>query len=85
MKGLDNEYTNVIQSDSPDPPTDAKEADMRRFLSVVLAGGLLLVGVDIFERREASLTGASGGTSVASIDDGTGLPPNFPPPPPPPR
>lgn len=59
---------------------------MRVFWSVVLTGGLLLVGLDVFQarqRREA--TGDRRGLTATSIEDGTGLPPNNPPPPPPPQ
>ena len=54
---------------------------MRVFWSVVLAGGLLLVGLDVFESRQ----GKGAGTQSASMEDGTGFPPTNPPPPPPPR
>lgn len=51
---------------------------MRFFWSVVLTGGLLLIGIDGYESREID----SGTTSaVALAEDGTPFPP--PPPPPP--
>ena len=50
---------------------------MRVFWSVVLTGGLLLVGLDVFQSQ------TRGGVTSASTEDGTGLPPNNPPPPPP--
>ena len=61
---------------------------MRKFWSVVLTSGLLLVGLDVFQsrqRREASPRGAGGGMTATSMEDGTGLPPSNPPPPPPPQ
>ena len=60
---------------------------MRVFCSAVLTGGLLLVGLDVFQARqgrEASATGVTGMTAT-SMEDGTGLPPSNPPPPPPPQ
>jgi hypothetical protein len=54
---------------------------MRLFWSVVLTGGLLLVGVDVYE----SQTGTSGDVEMARsrADDGSGMPSEPPPPPPP--
>jgi hypothetical protein len=48
------------------------------FWSVVLTGGLLLVGLDVYqgrERRAASPTGSEGGVTATSMEDGTGFPP----------
>ncbi len=58
---------------------------MRFFWSVVLAGGLLLVGLDVYQsRRDGTRSGSGARTPYASMEDGTGLPPPNPPPPPPP-
>ena len=51
---------------------------MRLFWSVMLTGGLFLVGLDIYSRR------AEGGFTprhppVASMEDGTPIPPSNPP------
>jgi hypothetical protein len=59
---------------------------MRVFWSVVLAGGLLLVGFDVYEgRRGEGRTGeARGGARMSEsqptviCEDGTGMPPNRP-------
>jgi hypothetical protein len=55
---------------------------MRLFWSVVLTGGLLFIGLDVYESQKTS---ASGDVEMAARggDDGTGMP--DPPPPPPPR
>lgn len=54
---------------------------MRYFWSVVLAGGLLLVGLDAYQSRRDSDSRI--GPGVAMAEDGSPFPP--PPPPPPPR
>lgn len=55
---------------------------MRLFWGLVLAGGLLLVGLDVYEsRRDVTRSGADGRTPYALAEDGSPLPP--PPPPPP--
>ena len=53
---------------------------MRFFWSVVLTGGLLLIGIDGYESREEARMG-SATSDVALAEDGTPFPP--PPPPPP--
>jgi len=59
---------------------------MRLFWSVVLAGGLLLAGLDVYQsRQDATRSGSGGRTTTASMEDGTGFPPPNPPPPPPPQ
>ena len=52
---------------------------MRLFWSVVLTGGLLLVGVDVYQSQTSGDVEMTG----ARCEDGTGYP--EPPPPPPPR
>ena len=55
---------------------------MRLFWSVVLTGGLVLIGVDVYE----SQTGTASGdveTARSRADDGSGMPSEPPPPPPP--
>ena len=59
-----------------------EEAHMRLFWSVVLAAGLLLVGMDVYESRREARDGKTP-QAVTMMEDGTPLPP--PPPPPPPR
>jgi hypothetical protein len=54
---------------------------MRLFWSVVLAGGLILVGVDVYESQKTSAGDVE--MSGRAAEDGTGYP--EPPPPPPPR
>jgi len=58
---------------------------MRVFWSVVLAGGLLLVGFDVYEgRRGEGRTGESRGERVTAghttviCEDGTSMPPTRP-------
>lgn len=54
---------------------------MRLFWSVVLTGGLLLVGLDVYESQTGT---PSGDVAMASrADDGSGMPSDPPPPPPP--
>jgi hypothetical protein len=56
---------------------------MRVFWSVVLAAGLALVGLDVYESRQDSRLGDRAGGNT-TMEDGTGFPsPNGPPPPPP--
>ena len=55
---------------------------MRYFWSVVLAGGLLLVGLDAYQSRRDGDSRIRPG--VAMAEDGSPFPPP-PPPPPPPR
>jgi hypothetical protein len=52
---------------------------MRLFWSVVFTGGLLLVGLDVWESRRETRSGKSP-EPIAMMEDGTPLPP-----PPPPR
>jgi hypothetical protein len=54
---------------------------MRLFWSVVLTGGLVLIGVDVYESQKGTQSG--GPEMAARAEDGTGYP--EPPPPPPPR
>lgn len=55
---------------------------MRFFWSLVLTGGLLLIGYDVFESpRERERPGAISRPAILMGEDGTALPP----PPPPPR
>jgi len=55
---------------------------MRRFFSLVLAGGLLLVGVDTYQSRRDATRSESGSEKTPSLmEDGT----PWPTPPPPPR
>lgn len=57
---------------------------MRLLCSALLAGGLVLVGVDVYEsHRDARAPEAEARPAVALMEDGTPLPP--PPPPPPAR
>jgi hypothetical protein len=51
---------------------------MRLFWSVVLTGGLLLVGLDVYESRREARSGRSP-QAISLMEDGTPLPP--PPPP----
>jgi hypothetical protein len=57
-----------------------EEAHMRLFWSVVFTGGLLLVGLDVWESRRETRSGKSTTEPIAMMEDGTPLPP-----PPPPR
>lgn len=58
-----------------------EEAPVRVFWSVMLTGGLLLVGLDVFEsRRDRVRPGAKSRPAIMMGEDGTPLPP--PPPPP---
>lgn len=55
---------------------------MRFFWSLVLTGGLLLIGYDVFESpRERMRPEATSSPTILRAEDGTPLPP----PPPPPR
>jgi len=54
---------------------------MRFFWSVVLAGGLLLVGLDAYESRREARSDSRIRPGIALAEDGTPFPP--PPPPPP--
>jgi hypothetical protein len=55
---------------------------MRLFWSVVLSGGLILVGIDVYESQTTSTSGDVE-MSGRAAEDGTGYP--EPPPPPPPK
>lgn len=52
---------------------------MRVFWGVMLAGGLLLIGLDVYDSRRS---GREPGPRqpVATMEDGTGVPPPNPPP-----
>ena len=56
---------------------------MRLFWSVVLTGGLLFVGLDVYESQTDKQQSGDVEMSGARAEDGTGYP--DPPPPPPPR
>jgi hypothetical protein len=75
---MDGEYTTHIHFMTP--RIEGKETRMRYFWSVVLAGGLLLVGLDAYQSRRDGDSRIRPG--VAMAEDGSPFPP---PPPPPPR
>ena len=55
---------------------------MRLFWSVVLTGGLVLIGVDVYESQQGTASGDMEMAAHSRADDG-GMP--DPPPPPPPQ
>ena len=55
---------------------------MRVFWSVVLTGGMFLVGLDVYQSRQGDRTGDRRSPTM-TLEDGTGFPPGNPPPPPP--
>jgi hypothetical protein len=50
---------------------------MRLFWSLVLTGGLLLVGLDVYQAQQSSL--GSEQAAPTRMEDGTGFPPPDPP------
>jgi hypothetical protein len=54
---------------------------MRLFWSVVLTGGLLFIGLDVYESQKSSTSGDVE-MAGARADDGSGMPSDPPPPPP---
>jgi hypothetical protein len=80
--GIDSKCTAHIQSDGTVP--EQEERTMRRLLcSALLAGGLMLVGLDVYESRQVHAAGVPTQPAAGMREDGTPLPP--PPPPPPAR
>jgi hypothetical protein len=57
---------------------------MRVVWSTLLATGLLLIAMNVFEKRVQGPTFAPGVTA-SDLEDGTGFPPPDPTPPPPPK
>lgn len=56
---------------------------MRLIWSTLLTTGLLLLALNVFEKR--LLDAVEPGTEAGDLEDGTGFPPPDPTPPPPPR
>ena len=52
---------------------------MRVFWSVMLTGGLFLVGLDVYSRRAERATDAKHPAAIATMEDGSPIPPPNPP------